>query len=237
MLQPHPFSALKTIEYAFQKPGLNAPEKVSRCHQVHEALVVSADQQTDEQLAQTKADALFASTARTLAIQTADCLPVLMCSQDGKFVAAVHAGWRGLNKGILVEALKTFQSRQVEPSTILVAIGPAIGACCFEVGAEVAGEFKKIWGSLLKEESRFFRRDPAKSENPGRQAKPTTPKSVWLDLKAIATRQLTSHGVPAGNLQDLGICTYCSALGFESYRRATHEGRKAGRQWSWIKKL
>lgn len=72
----------------------------------------------------------------TLAIRTADCLPVIFFSPEPQ-IALAHAGWRGLISGVLENTLATFSS----PSSVSVWIGPGIGPCCFEVGPEVSKEF------------------------------------------------------------------------------------------------
>jgi polyphenol oxidase len=77
-----------------------------------------------------------------LAIRTADCLPVLIADPKNRAVAAIHAGWRGVVSEIGPKAIDAM-SRQFgsEPEDLIVAIGPGIGACCFEVGPEVAVQF------------------------------------------------------------------------------------------------
>jgi YfiH family protein len=77
-----------------------------------------------------------------LAVKTADCIPILLVDDEHRAVAAVHAGWRGTVAGIArctVRAMrKEFSS---EPSLLHAAIGPGIGKCCYEVGADVAAQF------------------------------------------------------------------------------------------------
>lgn len=93
--------------------------------------------------AQGEGDALISNVPGiALTIRTADCLPVLIADPRNHAVAAVHAGWRGVVAGIVP---KTVQAMQREfgsrPEELVVAIGPGIGKCCFEVGPEVAAQF------------------------------------------------------------------------------------------------
>jgi polyphenol oxidase len=78
----------------------------------------------------------------TVSVRTADCFPVLLVDMHHQAVAAVHAGWRGTAEGVVVEALRRmhaeFESNAVD---ISAAIGPGIGACCYQVGEEVARRF------------------------------------------------------------------------------------------------
>ncbi len=85
------------------------------------------------------ADAAVArAPGQVCAVMTADCLPLLLCDQDGRTAAAVHAGWRGLAAGVIEGAV---QGLGVEPHRILAWLGPAIGPDAFEVGAEVRETF------------------------------------------------------------------------------------------------
>jgi len=82
-----------------------------------------------------------------LCVFTADCLPILLGCADKKAIGVIHAGWRGLAGGILEQGISKFcLEYNTEPNNIYTSIGPCIGPCCFEVGAEVAKNFN------LKEE-------------------------------------------------------------------------------------
>ena len=75
-------------------------------------------------------------------MRTADCVPILISSGDGRIVAAVHAGWRGTVSGIVRAAIgKMLEEFGTRPAHIHAAIGPGIGKCCYEVGPEVAAQF------------------------------------------------------------------------------------------------
>ena len=103
--------------------------------QVHGATVITAT----EAGPQGEGDALVTGTsALYVTVRTADCLPLLMVDVRQRRVAAVHAGWRGSVAGIPQAAIAAMGSN---PADVWVAIGPGIGACCFEVSDEVAREF------------------------------------------------------------------------------------------------
>lgn len=99
-------------------------------HQVHSAIVLPIE---TAQLTEQKADGIVAHTAATMAIKTADCLPVAVIGTHG--TALLHAGWRGLADGILTTA----EVKALEPREVF--IGPCIRSCCFEVTAEFATHF------------------------------------------------------------------------------------------------
>jgi polyphenol oxidase len=77
-----------------------------------------------------------------LTIRTADCLPILMADPKHRAVAAIHAGWRGVVSKIAPKTVEAMtQEFGTRPGDLIVAIGPGIGPCCFEVGPEVAVQF------------------------------------------------------------------------------------------------
>jgi polyphenol oxidase len=151
----------------------------------------------------------MASGAGTVcAVMTADCLPVLMCDQQGTRVAAVHAGWRGLASGILERAC---ESLAVRPECLLVWLGPAIGADAFEVGPEVRQE--------------FIAADPTADA-----AFRPSDSGRWLaDLAGLARQRLARLGVTA--VYGGGYCTFSDPRRFFSYRRDGVTGRMASLIW------
>jgi YfiH family protein len=143
------------------------------------------------------------------AVLTADCLPVLLCDEVGTRVAALHAGWRGLARG-MVEA--GVQAMDIAPTRLLAWLGPAIGIDAFEVGAEVREAFC----------------DP----DPGASTAFVTGRRAgrWqCDLHALARRRLQSIGV--SRIYGESRCTYTEADTFFSYRRDGRCGRMASLIW------
>lgn len=137
-------------------------------------------------------------------ILTADCLPMLICNQSGNEVAALHGGWRGLAAGIIANALAAMRS---SPDSLLVWLGPAIGPCHFEVGADVREQ--------------FLQRDPSAAMDA--QFIPNAEGKYQADLYGIARTQLQQHGVES--IYGGGFCTYCDESRFYSYRRDGRCGR------------
>jgi len=154
------------------------------------------------------ADAQLATRpGQVCAVQSADCLPVLLCNREGSRVAAAHAGWRGLMAGVLEQ---TVQSLACPPATLLAWLGPAIGPEVFVVGDEVRAAF--VSGN--EEASIAFAPHGER----------------WLcDLYALARQRLAQAGV--GEISGGGYCTYREPERFFSYRRDKVTGRMATLVW------
>ncbi len=154
------------------------------------------------------ADASFSQIPGVICtVMTADCLPLLICNQQGTEVAAVHAGWRGLCDGIIENTLQLFS----QPTACLAWLGPAISQPAFEVGEEVRAA--------------FIRQDPgaAAAFVPGDTSK-------WFaDLYMLARQRLARCGVSAVYGGD--FCTYGQPAEFFSYRRDGITGRMASAIW------
>ncbi len=149
-----------------------------------------------------------------LGILTADCVPILFFVPGRKLVAVVHAGWRGTLAGIAPKMINHLRDRyDVEPTSVEVALGPAIGSCCYEIGADVAVPLVRKWGSLA--ERCLQARDGKK----------------FLDLRDLNSLLLERAGVPPGQIFKIGPCTSCATEDFFSYRC---ERRETGRQMSFI---
>ena len=155
-----------------------------------------------------QADGLFTNTShRPLAIMTADCLPVLLASDDGTEIAALHCGWRSLAGGIIERAVPLFNAK---PQSISAWLGPAIGPLAFEVGAEVNAQFI----ALDKRHGDAFT---------------ATGDKFLADLPLIATQKLHSLGVVSVSHQQ--ECTYSQGDKYFSYRRDGQTGRMATVIW------
>lgn len=175
--------------------------------QVHGARVVNAAAQ-GAWCAAPQADAAYAECPDGVcAVLTADCLPLLLCDEQGSRVAAVHAGWRGLAAGVIEAAL----SKMGPPSEVLAWLGPAIGPQHFEVGDEV----REMFVAHDAEAQHAFRPNPA-----GR----------WLaDLYQLTRQRLNAQGVT--RIYGGEWCTYGESQRFYSYRRDGVTGRMATLIW------
>lgn len=142
------------------------------------------------------------------AVMTADCLPVLFTARDGSMVAAAHAGWRGLQGGILEATLDHFPDRD-----LLIWLGPAIGPTAFEVGPEVREAFLH---RLEASEDCFCKSGKDR---------------YHADLYQLARLALTQAGIATTSIFGGDRCTFEEASEFFSYRRDRTTGRMATLIW------
>lgn len=148
------------------------------------------------------------------AVLVADCLPVLLCSADGRAVGAAHAGWRGLAAGVLDTTVAALSQAAGCPADQLLAwLGPCIGQQAFEVGEAVLLAFGQ---SPLAPDVRLFKPSPRPDGSPRWRA----------DLAELARQRLASLGVVQVSGGGVG-CTATDASRFFSYRRDGHTGRLA----------
>ena len=170
-------------------------------HQVHGGRVMRVAQGIGHDN-DAKGDALVSDDAeRVLSVRVADCVPVLLGSDDGRAVAAVHAGWRGVVAGVVSETLKELaRIFDVEPRRVVAAIGPSIGLDAFEVGPEVLEEFGRVFGAAAP----VRHRDDRKGH---------------VDLRESLRIQLLSAGVWENRIDTTDRCTYRHVDEFYSHRR------------------
>jgi YfiH family protein len=170
-----------------------------------------------------------------LAVQTADCVPILLVDPKKRAIAAIHAGWRGTLARIVVKAVGRMQMQfKSHPPDLLAAIGPSIGGCCYEVGTEVATQFLSQFAEAPGWFEEFRTGDepnPTQWLNmmpPGHQP---PPKNVLLDLRKANRAQLLGAGLRAPNVFVSNLCTGCRRDLLFSYRK---EGALGGRLMSVI---
>jgi YfiH family protein len=191
--------------------ALDLPSEPRWLKQVHGASVVRWDEAEAPHAGRARPQADAAVTARpgtVLAILSADCLPVLLCAEDGSEVGAAHAGWRGLAAGVL-EA--TVAAMETPPDRLLAWLGPAIGPTRYEVGREV----RDVFLTRNRDAHAVF--------------EPTRPGHWLCDLYALARQRLRAAGV--SRIHGEILCTYGDPERFYSHRRDTRTGRMATLVW------
>jgi polyphenol oxidase len=201
------------VAHGFGVRGAPEPEGLHRPVQVHGRDVIVLREASRQALGE--ADALVSATpGLRIGVVTADCVPLLLAACDGSAVAAVHAGWRGLARGVVEAGVAALSAVGAGPEALCGVLGPSIGACCYEVDEPVTSALRARFGEGL---------DAALAR---------AGEGHWfVDLAALARLDLLRAGLaPAaiGVLPD--ACTRCDPR-FESYRR---DGRRAGRLVHWI---
>lgn len=166
------------------------PEQYTSLKQIHSDVVAVADGVSG---CIGRGDALVTTEpGKWIGVRTADCVPILIADERRRVVAAVHAGWRGTVAEIAPKTVALMQERfNSNPADLLIAVGPGIGPCCFEVGPEVAARFPEEFHSGLRN----------------------------IDLAGANCRQLLDARVQPERIEMLGYCTMCNADRFHSFRR------------------
>lgn len=160
-----------------------------------------------------------------LAVQTADCLPVILVDQKRRATGVFHAGWRGTVKRIVEkgagEMRRYFGS---DPRNLMAAIGPGVQGCCYEVGEEVRSKFEMQFAyaaSLFREVKES---DPVREKYPllfltaRAPGHSELPVKLFLDLVEANRRQLLDAGVLAKNIDTAAPCTACHTELLFSFR-------------------
>jgi YfiH family protein len=162
-------------------------------HQVHAADVMRAPCPSGA-----KADALVCNDpTKLIAIRVADCVPILISSDDGRIVAAVHSGWRGVIAGVVRNAIEAMRA---PPRSLLAAIGPCISEEFFEVGPEVLDAFSQAFGAEA----------PLRTRGDGKG---------HVDLRSAVRLQLLAAGISESQIDTTDRCTYRNKDEFFSHRR------------------
>lgn len=204
----HPLLDALGLAHGFGERGDLEPQGVRRPRQVHGSRVVSASACDPRQ--PPAADGVLGTRGDgPVAVVTADCVPVLLASEDGLAVAALHAGWRGLAAGVLETGVAALAA--AAPGRALRAVvGPHIGPCCYEVDRPVLDALRARHAGRL---------DAAIHRPRGEHAD--------LDLGALAASTLEAAGLRTREIASVRPgCTACEPRRFHSYRR---DGPAAGR--------
>ena len=147
---------------------------------------------------QIAADAIISDvSSAVLAVRIADCAPILLAAENGRLVAAIHAGWRGVVAQVGARTIAEINAMGYQSSQIMAAIGPAIGMEHFEVGPEVAEQFQSLGLNSAVHTIGYTR--------------------PHIDLADAIKRQLRQCGVTL--IDGGGLCTFINAADFFSHRR------------------
>lgn len=153
----------------------------------------------------------------SVAVRTADCLPLLLVEPERRIVAAVHAGWKGTLARASEKAVKKIVAMGGRAARILAVMGPSMGKDCYEVEADVAMPFRQRfpdwWTEILT---------------------PVSGAKWLLDVPLTNSLQLKAAGVLPENIDHIALCTHCRKDLFWSYRR---DGEEAGRMVNFIELL
>ena len=165
-----------------------------------------------------------------LAVQTADCVPILLADLKRRAIAAVHAGWRGTLQRIVAKTIGKMQMQfGSRPADMLAAIGPSIGGCCYEVGTEVASEFRSQFSNAsdwFDELRTGDEPNPLQWLNMAPPGHQPPPKNVLLDLRKANRAQLLDAGLREQNIIVSDLCTACRRdLLFSHRKEAGTTGR------------
>ena len=147
-------------------------------------------------------DGMITNENLVLTIQVADCIPVYLVDPVAKIIGLLHAGWKGIANGIVLNGIQKMIQLNSNPQNVNVLIGPSIRQCCFKVGLEVA---RKLDSSFVRN---------------GRKG------GRMVNLQGIVQSQLAESGVNQKKIIDIKECTFCLGKKYHSFRR---EGKNAGR--------
>ncbi|MDH5492565.1 MAG: peptidoglycan editing factor PgeF [Myxococcales bacterium] len=190
------------------------PERLFEVSQVHGTRVreVSEAEEPPGVRAE-EADGLLAGPGGlAIGVRTADCVPLLLADPERGVVAAVHAGWRGIEAGIAPLALQSLAARGARPDRMIACIFPHICPRCFEIGEDVATRLVAAAGG----EGAVIRREAGRPR---------------ADLSAILRLQLLGGGIDPAHVEEVQGCTFEDSSRFFSFRR---DGGQTGRHLTVI---
>jgi YfiH family protein len=205
---PNPMVHINRVRFlaAIGAPGW----PILKLKQVHSGIVADFNDTSAANDAVEADAAITTLKGVMLAVQTADCVPILVSDVLGTAVAAIHAGWRGTAARIAETAILRLREKfSIDPKDLMASIGPHIGVCCYEVGNEVVETMA----------------DPAVFDFKPEWTKP------HLNLAVANRQQLLAAGLAEHRIEISTLCTRCRADLFHSYRR---DGKSMGHMLSVI---
>ena len=217
-----------------------APARLVTVRQIHSGLIRTVETgdvadrrlETPDGRAVLRGDGLMTDAPGVmLAVQVADCVPVLVADVRRRAVAAFHAGWRGTLKRIVERGIGTMRLRYgSRPEDLVAAVGPSIGACCYAVGEEVRHEFESQFAYADELFSEVYDSDPVREKYPLLFLTARAPghsnigPQIHLDLWEANRRQLLDAGLKAGRITVIGECTACTRLKGAGLKYFSHRG-------------
>ena len=181
---------------------------------------------------------ITATPGLLLAIQTADCLPIILVDPKRRAVGVFHAGWRGTVKRIVEKGVGEMRRRfGTRPGDLKAAIGPGIHGCCYQVGPEVRDQFESQFAYAEKLFREVEESDPVREKYPMLflTARPPghseLPKKIFLDLVEANRQQLLAVGCRRKSIEASPLCTNCRTDLLFSYRA---EKGKTGRMMAVV---
>ncbi len=145
---------------------------------------------------------ISSSKSLVLSIQVADCIPLYLADPENNVIGIVHAGWKGIEKGIVDNSINKMINLGADNKKIIAYIGPSIHQCCFEIRSEVAKKFPSNF-QINGDANRFF-----------------------MDLQDLTKNLLMRNSISINNIVTSNECTKCNSDKYFSYRKT---GSKSGR--------
>ncbi|MEF9952680.1 MAG: peptidoglycan editing factor PgeF [Clostridium sp.] len=179
---------------------------IAYLHQVHGEDVHIVNRNNYSNIVGKDGDAIITNEKNIpIGVFTADCVPILLYDKKNKVAAAIHAGWRGVVSKILTNTISKMNSEfGTSSKDIIMAVGPFIGSCCFEVSSDIIDKFNYY----EKKDNRYF-----------------------VNLYKEVENEALENNIPIDNIDYLNMCTVCNSHIFHSYRK---ESGKTGRIGSFI---
>ena len=192
---------IKNIEVIKKKFNCN---NINLLNQIHSNKIIHLKRK-NKNIRLGYADGIFTSLNKIIiGVLTADCVPILFSSRCGKFICAVHGGWKGLHKNIIKNALKLFIKNKIKKNDIICAIGPCIGLKSYEVKSD----FKS---KIINKNSKYQKLFKTKKGK------------IFFSIEQYALIKLIEQKISRKNIQIIEKDTYSSPKLFFSFRRSVHK--------------
>ncbi len=179
-------------------------ECINLLHQVHGKKIINLVKK-NKKIRLGKADGIFTSlNENMIGILTADCVPILISSRCGKYICAIHGGWKGLYKNIIKNAVKLFVKNKIKKKNIICSIGPSIGHKSYEVKL-------KFKNKIIKKNKKYQKLFQSKKGK------------IFFNIKKYAFEKLIEEKLNKKNIEVNNNDTYLNSKLFFSFRRSVHK--------------